>query len=106
MGKKLVTTVTPRLNGLSPGQGNPGTQITITGMAFDGEQNGSLITMDGRPLQPQVEMWADAQIQFTLPKKLPSEKDWTDEQRVDFGVIVGGQESVNSLPFTVKINEE
>jgi hypothetical protein len=103
LGKKLVTTVTPRLTGLSPGEGTPGTQITITGMAFGTKENGSLITMDRNPFFPQGVVWADAQITFMLPDKPPSGQDWTPGQRVSFGVIAGGQESANSLPFTVNI---
>jgi hypothetical protein len=101
LGKKLVTTITPRLTGLSPVEGNPGTQITIIGMAFGAEQAGSLVTMDRNPFQPQGLQWADTQIQFTLPEKPPSGQAWKPGQRVIFGVIVGGQESVNTLPFTV-----
>jgi hypothetical protein len=103
LGKKLVTTVTPRLTGLSPGEGNPGTEISITGMAFGTEQHGSLIIMEGAPLHPQNVVWADTQIRFTLPAKPPSGQDWKAGQRVTFGVIVGGQESANTLPFTVTI---
>jgi hypothetical protein len=106
LGKKLVTTITPRLTGLSPGAGKPGTQITITGMAFGAEQCGSLITMDGNPFHPQGTAWAADQIKFTLPEKPPSGRDWEPGQRVTFGLIVGGQESVNSLPFTVTADEE
>ena len=75
-------------------------------MAFGTEQNGSLITMDRNPFFPQGIVWADAQIQFTLSKKPPSGQNWTDGQRVSFGVIVGGQEGVNTLPFTVTAAEE
>ena len=103
LGKKLVTTTTPRLTGLSPAEGNPGTQITMLGMAFGAEQAGSLVTMDRNPFQPQGLQWADTQIQFTLPPKSPSGQAWKPGQRVIFGVIVGGQESVNTLPFTVTI---
>ena len=103
LGKKLVTTITPRLTGLSPVEGSPGTQITILGMAFGAEQAGSLLTMDRSPFQPQGLQWADTQIQFTLPQTPPSSQPWKPGQRVIFGVIVGGQESVNTLPFTVTV---
>lgn len=103
LGKKLVTTSTPRLTGLSPVEGNPGTQITIMGMGFGGEQAGSLITMDRSPFQPQGLQWADTEIQFTLPQKPPSGQAWKPGQRVIFGAIVGGQESVTTLPFTVTL---
>lgn len=106
LGKKLVTTITPRLTGLSPVEGNPGTQITILGMAFGAEQAGSLVTMDRKSFEPQGLQWADSQIQFTLPQTPPSGQPWKPGQRVIFGVIVGGQESVNTLPFTVTVPQE
>jgi hypothetical protein len=106
LGKKLVATTTPRLTGLSPGNGRPSVQITITGMAFGAEQGGSLLTMDRNPFHPEGIVWAENQIQFTLPENPPAAHAWTHGQRVMFGVIVGGQESVNALPFTVTIVEE
>ena len=105
LGKKLVTTVTPRLTGLSPGQGEPRTRITISGLAFGSEQNGSLITLDRHPIAPQGVVWADTQIQFSLPETPPGGQGWKPGQRVLFGLIVGGQESVNTLPFTVMAEE-
>jgi hypothetical protein len=105
LGKKLVTTVTPRLTGLSPGQGEPRTRITISGLAFGSEQNGSLITLDRDPIAPQGVVWADTQIQFSLPEKPSGGQAWRPGQRVLFGLIVGGQESVNTLPFTVMAEE-
>jgi hypothetical protein len=103
LGKKLVTTTTPRLTGLSPVEGSPGTQITLLGMAFGAEQAGSLVTMDRNPFQPQGLVWADTEIQFTLPQTPPSGQAWKPGQQVIFGVIVSGQESVNTLPFTVTV---
>ncbi len=106
LGKKLVTTTTPRLTGLSPVEGNPGTEITILGMAFGAEQAGSLVTMDRKSFEPQCLEWADTQIQFTLPQTPPCGQPWKPGQQVIFGMIVGGQESVNTLPFTVTVPEE
>jgi hypothetical protein len=103
LGKKLVTATTPRLTGLSPAEGNPGTQITILGMAFGAEQAGSYLTMDRSPFKPQGLVWADTKIQFTLPEEPTSGQAWKAGQRVIFGVIVGGKEDVNTLPFTVTI---
>jgi len=102
LGKKLTTTAVPRLTGLSHGSGKPGTEITLTGMSFGGEQNGSLITIDSNPfhLEPAPD-WQDTQIKFIIPAKHPNGRDWSAGQRISIGVIVGGQESANTLPFTV-----
>jgi hypothetical protein len=74
-------------------------------LAFGSEQNGSLITLDLHPIAPQGVVWADSQIQFNLPETPPGGQAWKPGQRVLFGLIVGGQESVNTLPFTVMAEE-
>lgn len=103
LGKKLTTTAVPRLTGLSPGSGKPKTEITITGVSLgENEKHGSLITIDGNPFHPEpAPDWQDTQIKFTIPAKQPNGSDWSAGQRISIGVIVGGQESVNTLPFTV-----
>jgi len=103
LGKKLTTTITPRLTGLSPGSGRPGTAMTMTGVSFGGQPNGSLITIDGNPFHPEpAPDWGDTQIQFTIPAKHPTGRDWLAAgERISIGLIAGGQESANTLPFTV-----
>lgn len=101
LGKKLVTTSVPRLTGLSPGNGEPGIEVTIMGLSFGAKQNGSLITTDGKPFQPEGVNWADNEITFTLPDKQPDGSAWVQGRQIMFGLVVGGQESTNKLPFTV-----
>jgi len=104
LGKKLTTTTVPRLTGLSLGSGEPGTPLIITGLSFGEKQNGNLITIDGNPFQCDEPVdWKDTQIAFTIPPRHPNGKDWDAGQRISIGVIVGGQESANTLPFTVEI---
>lgn len=104
LGKKLVTTSTPRLTGLSPGQGTPGTLVTLTGTTFGDTQNGSLLTIDGQPVYPQGLTWGDTQISFQIPAQQYSGLPWNPGQRILIGVTVHGQESGNTLPFTVMVN--
>ena len=102
LGKKLVSTTAPRLNGLSPGSGKPGTEITITGASFGEKQNGSQITIDNNPYHPDpAPAWEDAQIKFTIPAKTLDNKEWSPGQRTQIGIIVSAQDSSNTLPFTV-----
>lgn len=101
LGKKLVTTSVPRLTGLSPGQGAPGITVTIVGLGFGANQNGSLLTLDGSPIFPQNLSWSDTQISFQFPAEQQNGSKWGQGQRVLVGVIVGGQESANALPFTI-----
>jgi len=101
LGKKLTTTRVPRLTGLSPGSGNPGIEITIMGASFGDTQGGSLITIDGNPIHPEVSSWQDAQVKFKIPARQPNGTGWPAGQRIYVGLIVGGQDSTNALPFTV-----
>ena len=101
IGKKLVTTNVPRLNGVSPGQGAAGTSVVITGDSFGDAQNGSLLTIDGAPIYPGGLTWTENHITFTFPEKQPSGSNWNSGQLVQVGVIVAGQRSGNSLPFVV-----
>jgi len=103
LGKKLVSTDVPRLSGLSLGSGSPGTEINITGLSFGEEQNGSLLTIDGNPFQPVPKPdWHDSYIKLIIPLKQINGKDWPKEgQRISIGVIVNGQESANTLSFTI-----
>lgn len=101
LGKKLVTTDVPRLSGLSLGSGPPGTIINITGMSFGANQDGSIITIDGSPFNLSVKTWEDSRITLQIPANHPNGTEWSKGQRISFGLIVNGQESANSLPFTV-----
>lgn len=101
LGKKLVTTTVPRLMGVSPGSGSPGTEITIIGASFGEQQNSSLITIDGSPISPGGLVWGNTQIKFELPAKQLNGNEWPPGQRILIGIIVGGQDSANTLPFTI-----
>lgn len=102
LGKKLTTTTTPRLTGLSLGSGKPPLDLTLSGVAFGDAQGGNLITVDGRPLYVTAAAWKDALITFTLPAQRPDGTPWPPGQRVTIGLIVGGQDSANTLPFTIE----
>lgn len=99
LGKKLTTTTTPRITGLSPGAGSAGASVRILGLQFGGSQAGSLIAMDGNPIAVEVPSaaWNDTDVTFTLP---PINLTGLSEKRVIISVIVNGQES-NAVPFTV-----
>ena len=102
LGKKLVTTDVPRLTGIVPGAGAAGQEITLLGMSFGDAQSGSQITIDGIPYEGTAE-WADKQIKFKLPSAHPNGQRWTDGQQISIGLIVGGRDTVNRLPFTAKV---
>jgi len=99
IGKKLMTTDTPRLTGISKATGIAGHAVTITGMSFGSAQQGSLITLDGTPCSPEGATWTDTSITATIPAALPA--PWTPGQRVALGLVVAGQESANTLPVTL-----
>jgi hypothetical protein len=105
LGKKLTTSDQPRLSGLSVGGAEPGTQVTIMGSSFGASGTGNLVTFDGAALlfDGASLTWQDNKIIFPVPEKHPNQQDWPTSkgQVVQVGVIVGGQASANTLPFTV-----
>jgi len=105
LGKKLITTAVPRLTGLSKGSELPEKKIKIFGNSFGEVQGGSMILIDAQPFQPNPPpSWGDNEIEFTIPSKHPNGTDWSG--RVLISIMVGGQESANSMPFTVEKKEK
>jgi hypothetical protein len=101
LGKKLVTTDTPRLVGLSPTQGKPGTLVTLTGQALGAQQFGSQITIDGVPVSPDGIQWKDDSIVFAIPSTQAGGVRWSPPQRIAIGANIAGQASVNPQTFTI-----
>ncbi len=101
LGKKLTTTTTARLTGLTPAGGPAGANVMLSGLSFGDAQNGSFITIDGAPDHTgPAKAWRDTQIEFKFPATRPDGSSWTPGQHL-IGLIVGGKESANQLPFTV-----
>jgi IPT/TIG domain len=103
IGKKLVTTTTPRLGDVTPAQGPPGTQVTISGVALAGKDEATRIRLDDVSLPAPADRsdWDDDHVIFTVPPQHPKSQAWTPPQRVKVSVVAGGQTSANSLEFTV-----
>ncbi len=97
----MRTASKPKLTGLSPGSGKAGTDITITGLAFGDEQDGSQITFDSKPLDVSP-TWKNEKITFAFPAQKPDNTSWSAGEKVEVGVTVGSEES-NILPFVVTV---
>jgi hypothetical protein len=101
IGKKLVSTETPRLGGLSPVSGPKRTEIKLSGNAFGAAQGGSKITIDGVEVVETPKAWTDTLITFLVPERHPNGNDWVAPQTIQIGVTVGGRTGANELPFVV-----
>ncbi len=101
LGKKLVSTETPRLGGLSPVSGPGRVEIKLSGNAFGASQGGSKITIDGVEVVETPRAWSDTLITFLLPDKHPNGSNWSPPQTIKIGVIIGGRTGANELPFVV-----
>jgi hypothetical protein len=103
LGKKLVTTSTPRLTGLSAATGSIGSNVTISGLSL-GDKDGGQVTMDGKPIDSSlVTSWTDTSVQFSVPRTNPDGNGWPAQgQQVSVGIISNGQESANKLQFVGK----
>ena len=102
LGKKLTTKDVPQLTGVSPTAGPPKTGVTLSGLSFGDCPDGNAITLDNMNIElPEKVLWKDGEIKFNLPDKYLDGKSWRPGQTVQIGLIVGGQESANKLPFTI-----
>jgi hypothetical protein len=101
LGKKLVTTDTPRLLEVQPVNGPPNQEVTLTGQLL-GDLGSGQITIDGKPASVEMLEWMDTSIRFKIPKTQLSGAAWTaPQQQILIGVAVNGREAVNPQPFMV-----
>ena len=98
LGKKLVTTSTPRLSGISPSVVAAGSSpvMTLLGTAM-GDGVGDQVLLDGVPLSVPPSIWSDTSIQFPWPSTQASGDPYAMGQQVSVGLIVNG-EACSSLP--------
>ncbi|MGH9761014.1 MAG: IPT/TIG domain-containing protein, partial [Blastocatellia bacterium] len=94
LGKKLVTTSTPRLTGISPSAAAAGAEVTVTGLAFGSAADGNQVTYDGKALlSVEADKWTDTSVKFLIPDKNPDGNAWpASGQQVLIGLISNGQE--------------
>jgi hypothetical protein len=98
VGKKLVTTDTPQLLGITP-LARPGRAVEIVGAGF-GTQVGTILIDDHALIGVPVQ-WADTALTFTLPAAHPSGSAWRDGQNVTVTVNAGGQTAANPQALVV-----
>jgi hypothetical protein len=103
LGKKLVTTDTPRITGVQPTPVHAGAAVTLTGLSFGAKRGGSLITINGNEFFDKVASWGDTQIVFTIPDDVSpaTNKPWENKQDIRIGVEVNGTASANTVLCTV-----
>jgi hypothetical protein len=105
LGNKLVSSDQPRLTGISPSGGPPGTEITLYGTALTAGKWGGQITIDKAPspeaAQSAMGQWEDDNVVFTLPQQHPNSAILRNGAKIDIGLIVGGKAVQPALPFTV-----
>jgi hypothetical protein len=99
LGNKLVTVETPRLTGLVPGAGIPGSSLTLSGEAFGPAGSQAQVTIDGAPLEQPIAV-TDGKLAFTFPPRRADGSPWPAGP-VSIGVLAQGRAGANTLPFTV-----
>lgn len=102
LGKKSVTTSTPRLSGVSPSVVAAGTTPTValSGAAL-GDGVGDQVLLNGVPLTVPPTSWSDTSIQFAWLDAQPNGTPWASGQAASVSLVVNGQAS-NSLPVLVQ----
>ena len=104
LGKKLTSQDVPSLTSLSPNnapQTSPSVDVTINGTSFGDKQGNSLISIDGNASTVTVKSWCDTQVKFTFPTTQSNSTPWKTGQTVQIGLLIEGQQSDNSLPFSI-----
>jgi IPT/TIG domain len=103
IGKKLTTTSTPRLGDITPTEGPPQTQVTVTGVALGGQDESTRVRLDDVSLPAPADRsdWDDDHVVFTIPPNHPKGSAWAPPQKVKIRVVSNGQTSANALDFTV-----
>ncbi|MDB4963973.1 MAG: hypothetical protein JWP01_3972 [Myxococcales bacterium] len=92
LGKKLTTTETPKVTGISPAMGRAGDIVKLTGISFGAEQDGNVVTVDGTPV-PEVTAWTDKEIKFKLPAERSPAVAWKDGDRATVAIVANGREA-------------
>ena len=98
LGKKLVTTDTPLLLGVTA-QARPAEQVTVTGAGFGASSTAGAVLLDGDPVAATT-AWADDKISFAFPATRNDGKPWLTGQTVRASVSVAGLVS-RDAPLTV-----
>jgi hypothetical protein len=92
LGTKLVTTDTPRLTGIAPGEAMFGTKVTVHGAAFGSVQSGSQILVGGVPVVTPPLLWTDIRVEFLVPRDRMG--------NLDVQLVVAGRHT-NAIPLNV-----
>jgi hypothetical protein len=104
LGKKLTSQDVPSLSSLTPNTApaaNLPLDVTIVGTSFGDTQGNSLISFDGSSVVVTVKSWSATQINFTFPATQTSGAAWNRGQTVMVGLLIEGQDSDNTLPFSI-----
>jgi hypothetical protein len=98
IGKKLTTTASPRVSGLSPATGKAGDTVTLAGLNFGDEQDGGLVSIDGTPVA-DIKSWSDRKIEFKLPAERSPTVAWKDGDRATLVLVANGREATAPSQF-------
>src|SRR5262249_15824663 len=92
VGTKLVTTDTPRLTGITPGEVMVGATVKLVRAALGNTQNGSQIVVGQTPLTAPPLDWKDTEVSFAAPRDRMG--------TMDVKLVVSGRET-NAQQLTV-----
>jgi IPT/TIG domain len=104
LGKKLTSQNVPSLTSLTSNTAplvSLPVDVTIVGTSFGDAQGNSLISFDGSPAAVIVKSWSATQVKFTFPATQASGGAWNKGQTVLVGLLIEGEDSDNSLPFSI-----
>jgi hypothetical protein len=103
IGTKLTSTAAPRVTGISPAIGVAGATVTLTGVSFGNEQNGSVVTADA-PV-PEVLTWSDTKVTFKWPDEKSPGIPWQNGDRVEVAITVNGRRAGAPVQFVYAVQK-
>jgi hypothetical protein len=100
LGNKLVTTTTPRPVRAEPATGGWGTVVKVKGAGFG--TTPQWVTVNDTPIAVAADGWKDDEVVVTIPRKRPSDgSEWSVNETLRLGVLVGGQRSASVASFVL-----
>jgi len=101
LGKKLTTTETPRISGISPGTGKADDLVVLSGISFGDTQAGGLVLVDGAPAT-KYDAWSDTRLSFAIPPERVPGVPWRDGDRATVTLLVNGHAATAPIQFTLR----
>jgi hypothetical protein len=98
LGRKLITTATPYITGITSNTAAPGDELAITGANFG---SAGRLMLGPSELQAGVSSWSDTRVVFKAPSP-DATRGWTANEQLPLSVQGTTGPSANTVTLTLK----